>query len=70
MSDVFISYAREDQPVVEVLVDRLQLQGLNVWWDRAGLKPGDDFARVIEGQIEQAKKVVVLWSSFHGTALS
>ena len=33
MADIFISYAREDQPLATVLADQLEQAGWDVWWD-------------------------------------
>jgi hypothetical protein len=40
MSDVFISYSRQDSNLVEPLVNDLRAAGLEIWIDKAGLKPG------------------------------
>ena len=34
MADVFISYAREDEPKARQLADALTVRGWEVWWDR------------------------------------
>ena len=45
MSDIFISYAREDRPRVEHLAAAFEQRGWAVWWDpdirRRGLWPHD-----------------------------
>jgi hypothetical protein len=61
MSDLFISYAREDRDTAQALADVLQEQGLAVWWDRE-LTGGGDFAQEIETQLRAAPLVLVLWS--------
>ncbi|MCB1909633.1 MAG: toll/interleukin-1 receptor domain-containing protein [Rhodocyclaceae bacterium] len=61
MSDVFLSYAREDQPKAEALAHALEAQGLSVWWDRH-VVAGDAFDDTIEHELETAGSVVVLWS--------
>jgi hypothetical protein len=33
MSDIFISYAREDRPRAQQLAEALAGQGWDVWWD-------------------------------------
>lgn len=62
MSDVFVSYAREDRPVAEVLARQLEAAGYSVWWDR-DLYAGTDFEQVIGSELMEAKAVVVLWSA-------
>ena len=32
MSDIFISYKREDQATARKLADALEKEGLSVWW--------------------------------------
>ncbi len=61
MSDVFLSYAREDFASAEILAAELERDGLTVWWDRR-LLGGEYFHKAIEEQIDAARCVVVLWS--------
>lgn len=44
---VFISYSRHDGPAVERLAGALKAAGVDVWFDRDELKPGDAWARAI-----------------------
>lgn len=62
MSDIFISYKREDQPTARQLADALEREGWNVWWD-PNLRAGDRFDDVIEKALNEAKCVIVLWSA-------
>src|SRR3954465_2759937 len=62
MADVFISYAREDRAVVQLLAQALEGGGRSVWWDREIL-PGNDFAELIAAELARAKAVVVIWSA-------
>jgi hypothetical protein len=62
MSHIFLSYASQDKPRVQRLVDVLQQQGLNVWWDKS-IPPGKSFDEVIEGALNEAKCVIVVWSN-------
>jgi hypothetical protein len=62
MSDIFLSYAREDQVWVERLASHLEKSGWSVWWDRR-LQAGDPFDGVIEREVEAARVVLVLWST-------
>jgi hypothetical protein len=61
MSDIFISYAREDRGNAQGLAAVLEAQGWTVWWDRS-IPPGRSFDQVIEEALTGAKCVVVLWS--------
>jgi hypothetical protein len=61
MSDIFISYSREDSRIAGWLAGLLQKRGYSVWWDQ-DLYHGEDFrARVIQ-QIKAAKAVIVIWT--------
>ncbi len=44
---VFISYSRHDSAAVECLAGALQVAGVEVWFDRHELKPGDAWAAAI-----------------------
>ena len=65
MADVFISYAREDQPRAAQIAHGLEAMGLSVFWDTA-IPPGQTWADYIEGKLSQCKAVIVLWSA-HST---
>jgi hypothetical protein len=60
--DVFVSYAHEDRPIAVALANALERRQLRVWWD-PDLRAGDEWAAVIEGAVEAALCVVVLWSA-------
>ncbi len=62
MSDVFISYARDDQATAELFAKALEADGFTVWWD-AALRSGEAYDEVIEAALKRAKAVVVLWSA-------
>jgi uncharacterized membrane protein YhaH (DUF805 family) len=61
MTDVFVSYAREDLPRVRPLVGLLEAQGWSVFWDRQIL-PGQQWSSLIEEKLLRAKAVLVVWS--------
>ena len=61
MADVFVSYSRVNRDRIVAVSDNLEESGYSVWWDRA-LAPGDDYAMLIEQQIDAAPCVVVAWS--------
>ena len=61
MSDIFISYAREDQPQAKRFAAAFEVRGWSVWWDQH-IKPGTPFDTVIERELAEARCVVVLWS--------
>ena len=62
MADVFVSYARGDEPKAQQLAHALMAHGWDVWWDRQ-IPPGGVFSEVIQRQLDQAACVVVLWSA-------
>src|SRR5512134_2338025 len=61
MSDVFVSYARQDAPAERALVEALRGAGIGVL-DGREVAAGDDLADTIPGRIEEAACVLVLWS--------
>jgi TolB-like protein len=61
MTDVFLSYSREDQRIARHFATGLEREGLGVWWDQA-LNAGEAFDRVTEKALGEARTVVVLWS--------
>ena len=62
MTDVFISYSRDDADIARLFADGFQSAGLTVWWDDA-LRSGEAFDESIERALREAKAVVVLWSA-------
>ena len=61
MSDIFISYASEDQARVAPLAAALSGQKWSVWWDRS-INAGRSFDEVIEAELGAARVVIVAWS--------
>jgi len=62
MHDVFISYAREDRRRIRRLVGVLvEERGWAIWFDEE-LRAGEQFPRVIQQALEQARCVLVVWS--------
>ena len=59
---VFVSYSREDQKRALPIIKILENAGFSVWWDGL-LEGGERFARTTEAALENAKAVVVLWST-------
>jgi hypothetical protein len=62
MSEIFMSYAGADRTRVEPLVNAIEAQRLDVWWDR-DIAYGESYHRVIERALDQARCVVVVWSA-------
>jgi hypothetical protein len=61
MTDVFISYKREDREAAERLASELKRRGFEVWWDLE-LLSGQNFRKAIRTVIDQCAAAVVLWS--------
>jgi TIR domain len=62
MTDIFISYAKEDRERVRSLVAVFETHGFSVWWDRE-IAAGRDFRAVIDQELRSARCVVVVWST-------
>ena len=62
MSDVFVSYARSDEPQAKRVAKALCALGYEVWRDDE-LPAHRAYADVIEERLKSAKAVVVMWSA-------
>jgi len=62
MSDIFISYCRDDFDHVNRIVNKLQNKGFSIWWDKK-IDPGKFYDEIIVEQINSAKCVLVFWSN-------
>lgn len=62
MTDVFISYAREDAGQAERIARGLEAMGLSVFWDNE-IPPGQTWADYIETKLNQCAAAIVLWSA-------
>ena len=58
---VFVSYSSADRARVKPIIAVLEQAGYSVWWDGL-IGGGEQFARSIEGPLEHALAVVVVWS--------
>ncbi len=61
MTDVFLSYSREDQVIARRFAEGFEREGVGVWWDET-LRSGEAYDEVTEKALREAKAVVVLWS--------
>lgn len=61
---VFLSYAHEDRPAVELIRDALKQAGIEVWFDRnpSDLRAGDNFETRIKTNIDQCSLFVPIIS--------
>jgi adenylate cyclase len=62
MADVFVSYARPDEPQAKRVAEALRDEGFGVWRDDE-LPAHRAYAEVIQERLSASKAVVVLWSS-------
>jgi hypothetical protein len=62
MSDIFISYAREDESRIKPLVAAFEAEGWSVFWDRR-IPAGSTWRSHIGAALQQARCVVVAWST-------
>jgi len=61
MSDIFVSYANEDQGRIMPLVRALEAMGWSVFWDRT-IPVGSTWRHVIGTEIDACRCMVVVWS--------
>jgi TolB-like protein/tetratricopeptide (TPR) repeat protein len=61
MSDIFLSYSRDDRATARRFAEAFEREGLTVWWDQT-LRSGENYDQVTEAALRNAKAVVVLWS--------
>ena len=61
MSDVFVSYKRENLAAVGRLVEALRAEGIGVWWDQ-DIPPNAAWEATIERELAAARLVIVAWS--------
>ncbi|HVF89407.1 MAG TPA: TIR domain-containing protein [Blastocatellia bacterium] len=61
MSDVFISYSRNDRDKAAELAALFERQGWTVWWDR-NIPPGKRYSQIIGDELAAARSIIVLWS--------
>ena len=62
MSDIFVSYARSNEPLAKQAAEALRVAGYSVWRDDE-LPAHRAYGEVIEERIKLAKAVLVLWSN-------
>jgi hypothetical protein len=62
MTDVFISYKKEDASRVEPIIRALGEAGYEVWWDHR-IPAGRTYRDVIGAALQRAKCVIVVWSN-------
>ncbi|GAM96986.1 protein of unknown function DUF323 [alpha proteobacterium U9-1i] len=63
LSEIFLSYAREDRDRVAPIVEALKAEGLPVYWDRQ-LEYGGNWLQEINAHLDAAPAIVVIWSQY------
>ena len=61
MSDIFLSYAREELARVRPLIQALEGHGWDVWWDEK-IPAGQQYNQAIAIALREARCVLVVWS--------
>ncbi|HEV7743701.1 MAG TPA: toll/interleukin-1 receptor domain-containing protein [Pyrinomonadaceae bacterium] len=57
---VFISYASKDEKLATKLVDALEKAGLDAWFQKREVLPGDNWAEKIASGLKESNAMVVL----------
>lgn len=65
-NQIFVSYARQQLPAVEGLVNQLHADGLTVWWDKE-ISPGERWRERIEAAICSSRHLL-LYCTVHAKA--
>ncbi|MEK6300912.1 MAG: toll/interleukin-1 receptor domain-containing protein [Acidobacteriota bacterium] len=57
---VFINYSRKDQALADKVVAALEDAGLDAWYDKREIMPGENWARKISKGLKESDAMVVL----------
>src|SRR5689334_19823261 len=63
MTKIFVSYSRPNESSAQRLYNELQGLGLDVWFDKESLLPGQDWNNEIKQAIKRSDFVILLLSS-------
>lgn len=61
MTDIFISYKRQEREQARKLAEALGARGYSVWWD-AEILPGEQYRAVTLQILESCRAAIVIWS--------
>ena len=62
MSTVFLSYSRSDSLIVDKIANDLQREGIDIWFDRQNIKPGQNWREQIENALNDASFLIIFIS--------
>ena len=62
-TQIFLSYAREDEEQVLEIYQRLKAEGFKPWMDQADLLPGQDWDKAIQNTLRASDLVIVFLSA-------
>ena len=65
--DVFVSYAAEEGSIAVQIAEFLQSQGLQVWFDRWNMQPGDNVLDAIRRGLKASKRAIICISKHYST---
>jgi hypothetical protein len=57
---VFISYASKDEPLATKLVESLEEAGLDAWYNKREILPGDNWAEKVASGLKESNAMIVL----------
>lgn len=57
--DLFLCHSTRDKPTVRALADRLENDGLRIWFDERTILPGDHILSAIDKGLQSSRKVVL-----------
>ena len=61
--DVFLSHSSKDKDVVRPIAERLQADGLKVWFDESAMRPGDHIHHKVSEGLKQSRVLVLCMSA-------
>ena len=57
---VFISYASKDEPLATKIVESLEEAGLDAWYKKREILPGDNWAEKVASGLKESNAMIVL----------
>ncbi|MGA1839952.1 MAG: toll/interleukin-1 receptor domain-containing protein [bacterium] len=63
--DVFLSYASEDEGFSDKLAQRMQHEGIRVWFKKIKIIPGKNSNAKINDPLSKSRKIIVILSRYY-----